>query len=110
MTATARDWRVTSAQEVARAVECIRQAQDDADADMLDVLRSCWSAYRAAGAAVGSWTQSLLLDGRSWAEIADALEVPVSDVETLLTPLVSLGSGRLHERLGTPAEQGPHTL
>ena len=49
MTGTARDWRVTSSQEVSRVMECIRRAQSDADADMLDVLRSCWSAYNALG-------------------------------------------------------------
>lgn len=109
MSATARDWRVTSAQEVSSAVECIRHAQDDADADMLDVLRNCWRAHTATAAAVGSWTQSLLLDGRSWAEIAEALDVPVDDVETIVTPLITLGSKRLHERLPASPEDAGHT-
>lgn len=110
MAATARDWRVTSAQEVSQATECIRHAQDDADADMLDVLRSCWSAYRAAGAAAGAWTQSMLLEGHSWPELAEALGVPVEDVEPLLAPLIGWASESLHGRLfGTtePTQDDP---
>ncbi len=107
MPVTAQDWRVTAQQELARSVDLVRRAEsaeDAEDAETTDVLRDCWHAYRAAGAAVGSFVQGMVADGRSWSEIGAALGVPATEVEQTLQPLAALGRERLAERL--PAAAG----
>ena len=110
MSATAQDWRVTAQQEVERSVAHVVRAQSSADVGMTDVLRECWQAHRASGAAVGAWAQGLLLDGSSWEEIGTALGLTGSQAQDALEPLVALGAERLRARLpaaGADA-QGDH--
>ncbi|MDP9434852.1 MAG: hypothetical protein M3P93_06520, partial [Actinomycetota bacterium] len=107
MPVTAQDWRVTAQREVSRSVELARRAES-ADAETADVLRDCWQAYRAAGAAVGSFVQGMVADGRPWSEVAQTLGLPEAAVEAALQPLVDSGRERLAERLPHLAgEAGP---
>ena len=99
MPITPQDWRVTAQQEVEQTVRHITQARSSADADLTDVLRECWLAFQASGAAVGSWTQGLLADGRSWEEIGSALGLSAQQAEQDLAPLIAQGTRRLQERL-----------
>ena len=105
MSVTAQDWRVTAQQEVTRSLEYVERATTAPDAGSADVLRDCWQAYRAAGAAVGSWAQGMAADGRSWAEIGAALDLSEHEATQTLGPLVAQGWERLAERL--PAVAGP---
>ena len=99
MSVTGQDWRVTAQSEVSRSVELVRRAESEPDAETADVLRYCWEAYQAAGAAVGSFVQGMVADGRPWSEVAQALGVPEAEVERTLQPLVAQGRERLAERL-----------
>lgn len=99
MPITPQDWRVTAQQEVERTVQHITQARSRADADLTDVLRECWLAFQASGAAVGSWTQGLLADGRSWDDIATVLGLSAEQAERDLAPLIAQGRQRLQKRL-----------
>ncbi|HEU0102691.1 MAG TPA: carboxymuconolactone decarboxylase family protein, partial [Mycobacteriales bacterium] len=99
MPVTAQDWRVTAQQEVTRSLAHVERATDAGDLDNIDVLRECWAAYQAAGAAVGSWAQGMAVSGRSWSEIGAALDLPEHDVVGALQPLVARGWATLVERL-----------
>lgn len=99
MSVTAQDWRVTAEQEVSRSAEHIRRARSEPDLELIDILRECWDAYQAAGAAVGAWAMGLISDGRSWDEIGAALDLAEPDVHGALQPLVEQARQRMHERL-----------
>lgn len=96
---TAQDWRVTAQREASRSLEHVERATSATDAEPADILRECWAAYRAAGAAVGSWAQGMSADGRPWSEIGAALDLPEHEVTDVLRPLVAQGWARLAERL-----------
>ena len=99
MAATAQDWRVTAQQEIQRSVAHVTRAQSSQDASMDDVLRECWLAFRASGAAVGSWAQGLLLDGASWGDIGGPLGLTGSQARNALEPLIAQGAESLRARL-----------
>lgn len=99
MSATAGDWRVTAQQEVERSVAHVTRARSSQDAGMEDVLRDCWLAFRASGAAVGSWAQGLRLDGASWDDIGAALGLTASQARDALEPLIAQGAESLRARL-----------
>lgn len=104
MTVTAQDWRVTAQQQVQRTVEHIAHARDAADADTVDVLRDCWQAYRASGAAVGAWVEGLLADGLSWEDIGRALDLPVHQARADVEPLRAAARRHLADRLPRAAQ------
>lgn len=99
MSATAQDWRVTAQQEIQSSVAHVTRAESSQDAGMEDVLRECWLAFRASGAAVGAWAQGLRLDGASWEEIGAALGLTASQARDALEPLIAQGAERLRVRL-----------
>ena len=108
MSATAQDWRVTAQQEVQRSVAHVTRAESAQDAGMEDVLRECWLAFRASGAAVGAWAQGLLLDGASWDDIGAALGLTAPQARQALEPLIAQGAERLTARLpGVSTDEPP---
>lgn len=108
MSATAQDWRVTAQQEIQRSVAHVTRAESSQDAGMQDVLRECWLAFRASGAAAGAWAQGLRLDGASWDEIGAALGLTASQAREALEPLIAQGAERLHARLpGVSTDEQP---
>ena len=105
MSVTAQDWRVTALQQVQRTLQHIAHAREADDVDTVDVLRDCWQAHRASGAAVGAWAESLLAGGRSWDDIGAALDLSADRARAELEPLIAAGLVHLRERLPDAVEQ-----
>ena len=89
MSVTPQDWRVTALLAVRKMVEHVTRAQSRVDADMADVLRDCWLAHRSSGAAVGSWAQGMLADGRSWSDVGRSIDLTGRQAQAVLDPLIS---------------------